>query len=121
MNYATIEQIEAGFRSLSEDEKAVCEQLLIESAVIIDSYNVNAADDAKAVVSCRMIRRAIGSEGAAVNFPIGTTQGSVAALGYSASWTNSNGSSGELYLSKIEKKLLGVGNSIGSRSPIEDI
>ena len=34
-------------------------------------------------------------------------------LGYSQSWTVSNGS-GEIYISKLEKQLLGRGNSIGS-------
>lgn len=33
----------------------------------------------------------------------------------------SGGSAGELYLSKLEKKLLGVGNRIGSHSPVEDL
>ena len=40
-------------------------------------------------------------------------------LGYSQSWTIGSGSAGELYLSKLEKKLLGCGNSIGSYSPTE--
>ena len=33
----------------------------------------------------------------------------------------SGGSSGELYLSKLEKKLLGVGDKIGAHSPLEDL
>ena len=33
----------------------------------------------------------------------------------------SGGSVGELYLSKLEKRLLGVGNRIGARSPVEDL
>ena len=44
----------------------------------------------------------------------------MSALGYSQSWTISNGSTGELYLSKAEKALLGGGNSIGSYSPVEE-
>jgi hypothetical protein len=42
-------------------------------------------------------------------------------MGYSQSWTIGNGSTGELYLSRTEKKLLGAGNSIGSHSPLEDM
>ncbi len=38
---------------------------------------------------------------------------------YSQTWTMSGGSVGELYLSKLEKKLLGVGDRIGARSPLE--
>lgn len=33
----------------------------------------------------------------------------------------SGGSTGELYLSKLEKKLLGVGSRLGARSPLEDL
>jgi hypothetical protein len=50
---------------------------------------------------------------------MGATQGSVSALGYSQSWTIGSGSTGELYISKVEKKMLGAGNAIGSYSPTE--
>ena len=33
----------------------------------------------------------------------------------------SSGSAGELYLSKLEKKLLGAGNRIGAASPVEGL
>jgi hypothetical protein len=42
-------------------------------------------------------------------------------LGYSQSWTLSNGSTGEMYLSKLDKQLLGYGNKIGSYSPVEEL
>ena len=58
-----------------------------------------------------------GSEGV----PIGATQGSVAGLGYSQSWTIGSGAAGEMYLSKVDKKLLGSGNRIGSYSPVEEL
>lgn len=117
MAYATVDDVAAGFRELTLDEQSVCAKLLDEAALIIDAYNVEAPYDAKNTVSCRMVRRSIGDSGV----PIGATQGTVSALGYSQSWTMSGGSSGELYLSKIEKKLLGVGNKIGAHSPLEDM
>mgnify|MGYP007022400899 CR=1 FL=1 len=49
------------------------------------------------------------------------TQGSMAARGYSQSWTLSGGATGELYLSKMEKQLLGKGNAIGSYSPVQEL
>ena len=52
---------------------------------------------------------------------LGATQGTATALGYSQSWTMGSGASGELYLSKLEKKLLGVGSRVGARSPLEDL
>ena len=70
-----------------------------------------------------MVRRQLGEDDSTggVSFPMGSTQGTATALGYSQSWTMSGGSSGELYLSKLEKKLLGVGSRLGARSPLEDL
>ena len=51
---------------------------------------------------------------------MGATQGSMSALGYSQSWTIGAGSVGELYLGKLEKKLLGACNRIGSYSPVQE-
>lgn len=115
--YATVTNVESGFRTLTTDERAQAEALLEEAAIIIDSYNFDADYSNKKLVSCRMVRRAIGS-GQADAFPLGATQGTVSALGYSQSFTM-GGSTGELYLAKMEKKLLGVGAKIGSHSPLE--
>jgi hypothetical protein len=59
--------------------------------------------------------------GSDLEIPVGATQGSMSGLGYAQSWTISNGSTGELYFSKDDKRLLGVGNAIGSHSPVEDM
>jgi len=115
MAYATVAQVEAGFRDLSTSEETVCSALLDEAAVIIDAYNADATTSIKQVVSCRMVRRAIGAGDASV--PIGATQGSMTAGPYSQSWTMTNGSTGELYLGKTEKKLLGVGYTLGMNNP----
>ena len=119
MAYATVEDVESRIsKTLTEAEAAVCSTLLDDAAVIIDAFNASASDSVKLTVSCRMVIRAIGdSEG----IPVGATQGSMSALSYSQSWTITNGSTGELYLSKLEKQLLGVGNKIGSYSPVEAI
>lgn len=117
--YATAAAVQAGFRELDSDDLARCEALLEEAGAIIDGIAPDAGDDAKQVVSCRMVRRAIGGGDPA--FPLGATQGSVSALGYSQSWAMSSGSAGELYLSRLEKQLLGVGNKIGAYSPVEGL
>lgn len=121
MTYAEVQDVEAGFRALSKEEQTRCVALLSEAAVIIDHYNPDADADTKRVVSCRMVRRPLGDGEDGVSFPMGATQGTATALGYSQSWTMSGGSSGELYLSKLEKKLLGVGSRVGARSPLEDL
>lgn len=120
--YATVEDVEARItRTLSEDEESVCSTLLDDSAIIIDSYNSTADPANKQVVSCRMVIRALG-DGDGTGVPMGATQGSMSAMGYSQSWTMSGGASvGELYLNKLDKKLLGSGNAIGSYSPVEEL
>ena len=121
MAYATIEDVQARMtRTLSEDERTVCTNLLDDAVAIINAYNEEAYEENKKIVACRMVARAIG-DGTDAGIPMGATQGSMSALGYSQSWTIGSGAVGELYLSKLEKKLLGVGNKIGSRSPVEDL
>lgn len=124
MRYATVAEVEAGFRPLSDDEKTLCDELLDEAGIVIDAYNQDASEESKRLVSCRMVRRQLdaGAGGQnAVTYPMGASQGSATALGYQQSWTVSGGSVGELYLSKLEKWLLGVGNKIGAHSPLEDM
>lgn len=119
--YATVADVQARMtRALSQDEQTMCTTLLDDAAVIIDTFNASATADAKKVVSCRMIIRQLG-DGESDGIPIGATQGSMAGLGYSQSWTVSNGSTGEMYLSKLDKELLGVSNKIGSYSPIQEL
>lgn len=118
MTYATYEDVAAGFRTLTADEQTICAALLEEAAVIIDAYNNDPNGEAAKVVSCRMVRRALGA--GEDSFPMGASQGTMSAGGYSQSWTLSGGgSTGELYLSKLEKKMLGCGDRIGARSPLE--
>lgn len=121
MAYATYQDVQARMtRTLSENEQAVCTTLLDDAAVMIDEYNAAASNDIKKVVSCRMVIRALG-DGTSMGVPVGATQGSQSGLGYSQSWTISAGTVGELYLAKTDKSMLGVGNAIGSRSPVEDL
>lgn len=122
MSYATAADVQKRLaRTLSEDENKLCETLLGDAAVFIDACNKNANEEAKRIVSCKMVIRAMGDAGSAAGVPIGASQGSVSALGYSQSWTMGGGSAGELYLSKAEKKLLGSGNRIGSYSPVQEL
>ena len=122
MAYATYTDVQARMmRDLSEDEQAICETLLDDVAILIDSYNTQASDDAKKVVSCRAVIRALG-DGETSGVPMGASQGSMSGLGYSQSWTiSAGGSVGELYLGKADKQLLGYGNKIGSYSPTQEL
>ncbi|MBR6114284.1 MAG: hypothetical protein IKQ10_03785 [Oscillospiraceae bacterium] len=119
--YATVADVEARLtRDLTTDEKAVCSTLLGDAAVYIDAFAPEASAAAKQVVSCNMVIRTLGDGSYGV--PTGATQGSMSALGYSQSWTiGSGGSTGEIYFSKLDRKLLGIGNAIGSYSPTQEL
>ena len=121
MAYATVDDVKGRItRSLSPKEETVCGNLLDDVAILIDAYNALASADAKKVVSCNAVIRALGNGD--TDIPIGATQGSMSALGYSQSWTvGSGGSVGDLYFTRQDKITLGVGNSIGSYSPVQEL
>lgn len=120
MSYATVEDVQKRMlHTMTADEQAVCETYLEDAAVYLDTIAPDANDNAKKIVSCNICARLFG---VAVDIPVGATQGSMSGLGYAQSWTISGGgSTGEIYLSKWDKRLLGIGNRIGSRSPVEDL
>lgn len=121
MAYATYQDVQERMtRTLSEKEQAICSTRLEDAAVIIDAYNADAPENVKLTVSCNMMLRLFSVEPDA-SIPIGATQGAMGGLGYSQSWTISGGSNGEVYLSKLDKKLLKVGNKIGSYSPVQEL
>lgn len=118
MAYATVQDVQDRMsKPMDTSQQNICAKLLDDSAVIIDAFNANATADNKKVVSIRMVQRALVID---ADIPMGATQGSMSAMGYSQSWTyGSNSSAGELYLSKLEKQLLGLGNKIGCTSMLE--
>lgn len=120
--YAEVTDVQARMtRTLTEEEETACEWLLSDAGAIIDAFAPNASEDVKLIVSCRMVIRVLG-DGGDYGVPTGATQGSMSALGYSQSWALASGSAaGELYLAKLEKQMLGVGNKIGSYSPVEEL
>jgi hypothetical protein len=121
MAYATASDVQARMsRTMSTSEQTLCGTLLDDAAVIIDAAAPNASADQKKIVSCRMVIRMLG-DGSPSDIPIGATQGSMSGLGYSQSWTVSGGSTGELYLSKGDRQLLGMSNEIGSYSPVQQL
>lgn len=122
MAYATTSDVQARMTTtLTATQTTVCSALLDDVAVLIDAYNADASTNAKKIVSCSVVIRALGNQ-SAMGIPIGATQGSASAMGYSQSWTVSGGGAvGELYLTRTEKKILGAGNSIGSYSPVEEL
>ena len=108
--------------TFSQTEQAVCTSLLDRAALMIDAYSVakDKSNDIKKEVSVNTVSRVMADTG--MEIPIGASQGSMSGLGYSQSWTiGSGGSVGSLYFDKADRKLLGIGNQIGSYSPIEEL
>jgi hypothetical protein len=119
---ATVSDVQARMlRTLNADEKALAAQLLGDACVMIRAAAPNADAQAAKVVACRMVIRALG-DGETGGYPVGATQGSRSALGYTESFTISGGGgTGELYVSKSDRKLLGLGSAIGSYSPAQEL
>ena len=120
MAYATIQDVQDRMlREMDTAEQGVCAALLDDAAVLIDVTAYNADAEAKKTVSCRMVIRALG-DGGTGGVPMGATQGSMSGIGYAQSWTMPGGAAtGELYIGKTDRQLLGLGNKIGSYSPVE--
>lgn len=120
MAYATIADIKGRMtRTLTAEEERICETLLDDVAIVIDNYNSSADSNVKRLVSCRAVMRMLG-DGSDAGIPVGASEGSMSALGYSQSWKIGSGSAGEIYLSKLERNLLDGGDSVGmSTSPVE--
>lgn len=122
MTYATTADIAVRLgRELTDKEEIQCSAMLEDAAAIIDAYNSEAEEANKKLVSVRMVVRSLGG-GEDLGVPMGATQGSMSALGYSQSWTiGGGGSSGELYIGRLERKLLGIAGKIGSYSPTQEL
>lgn len=120
MAYASVEDIRKVYKG--EFDEDLCEALLDNAAIMIDACNSNVSDNVKKLVSCNMVVRVLVFNGSDSSMPLGATQGTMSALGYSQTFTLGNsGGTGELYFSKTDRKLLGIGNKIASHSPLEDM
>lgn len=115
--YATYQDVQKRLgKTFDTSEQEICDILLERAALEIDSYNANATSDAKKSVSVEAVARAMNETS---DVPMGASQGSMSAMGYSQSWTMpSGGSVGSVYLSKSDKRLLGVGDAIGASNPL---
>ena len=117
MAYAEVSDIEDRWRELTGDEQARAEVLIDDASAYIDSLADASKVDAAVlkVVVCNMVQRAMVA-GEADSF--GVTQQSMTAGPYTQSWTYSN-PSGDFFLTKLEKRLLGVSTGyIGSIRPM---
>lgn len=118
MAYATLEDVEARRGALDPDDREKAAALLDDAAVILDALVViDGTEEQEALlnlVSCNMVIRALSTTPDAY----GVSSLSTTAGVYSESLQYSN-PSGDMYLTKLEKRLLGITTSyIGYIRPI---
>ena len=118
--YATVEDLEVRWRDLSPTEQDRAGVLLDDAAAMLSAYvTVDAGDqellDLLRIVSCNMVQRAMS---ASEQGAYGVTQQTVSADIYSRSMTFAN-PSGDMYLTRNEKKLLGIGTGYIGSIPVK--
>lgn len=109
MAYAEVSDIESRWRDLSTEEEARATALIDDaSAMLTELVDIDAADDAQLqllkIVCCNMVIRAMS---ASEYDAFGASQMSMTAGPYTQQFTYAN-PSGDMYLTKMEKRLLGV-------------
>lgn len=113
MAYATYSDIEARWRPLTTEEQTHATTLCDDASAIIDSLTEVQDVELARIVTCNMVIRAMS----AAPDSYGLSQSSMTAGPYTQSWTYSN-PSGDMYLTKLEKRMLGItGGYIGSIRP----
>ena len=120
MAFAVVSDIEARWRTLSADEASRASTLIDDATAMLTALvKVDAADAQQAellnTVCCNMVIRAMAQSGMDT---FGVSQAAITAGPYTQSFSYSN-PSGDMYLTKLEKKLLGVSiGYIGSIRPM---
>lgn len=119
MAYATVQDLMQRWRWLKSEEQARAVTLLEDAATILDAMvDVDADDEKQAkllcTVSCSMVKRAMAS---GIDEAIGVQQGTISADIYSQTFTFAN-PGGDLYLTQLEKKLLGINNAYIGTIPV---
>lgn len=118
--YATVEDLQAGWKTLDAAEQSVATTLLLRAsaqlAALLASKGVeiDAEDEVQAqnlsTVTCNMVRRSMSGGGAgglsSMSQTIGSTQASV-------QWANPDGA---FYLSKMDRESLGIGGRSSGRT-----
>lgn len=112
MAFATVDELEARWRELTEDEQAQAEVLLDDAAAMLAALvGVDESDEAQAkllgIVSCSMVRRSMtASESDA--YGVSQIDYGMGPFSQAAHFSNPNG---DMYLTASERSLLGVGGS----------
>lgn len=120
MAFADVSDIESRWRELSTDEEARANTLIDDASAMLSSLvAVDETDEEQAellkMVCCNMVIRAMS---ASEYDAFGASQMTMTAGPYSQQWTYTN-PSGDMFITKMEKRLLGISTSyIGTIRPM---
>lgn len=120
--YAEVTDLESRWRTLTPDESARAAVLLADAAVRIDAScppsdpPTDQELNARMIVSCEMVKRAMASSAGGVS-GVGVTSIQQGAGPYQETVQFSN-PTGDLYLSKSDRKLLGCGAQVAFTVPM---
>lgn len=120
MAYAEVSDIELRWHELDSDEQSRAAVLIDDASAMLDALvTVDTSDDEQLellkMVCCNMVIRAMSASEAD---SYGASNMSMTAGVYTQSWTYSN-PTGDMYLTKMEKRLLGISSAyIGSIRPM---
>ena len=117
MAYADASDLEVRWRTLTTDEQERAEALLDDASAMLDAYvTVDETDEQQMkllkIVVCNMVERAMSTGGDI----FGVTQQSMTAGPYAQTFNYAN-PTGDLYITKAEKKMLKIGGKIGFARP----
>ena len=123
MAFATVADLEARWRSLTEAEEAQASVLLDDAAAYLQALvEVDTDDEVQAanlkMVSCNMVKRAMSSS-ASDAFGVTNATATMGPFSQQVAYANP---SGDMYVSKSERAILGIGTAtIGSIRAHTDI
>jgi hypothetical protein len=112
--YATISDYEARFGAVDASMAPMVETRLADASAIVRqmAHDPSALDaDAACMVVCNMVHRTVAVGGTDLSDGVPFTQMSQSAGVYSVSYSVAN-PYGDLYLTKLEKRMLGIGRVV---------
>lgn len=121
--YAEVTDLEARWRTLSAVEKARAAVLLADAAARLDAECppsdpiTNAETSARMIVSCEMVKRAMANPGGLDGLGVTSIQSGAGPFQETQKFSNPTG---DLYLTKGDRKLLGCGRQIAFTVPMVD-
>lgn len=119
MAFATVSDVEARWRTLSDDEKTRATALLDDASAMLASMmggsdEVQGKETLLEIVCCNMVIRAMS---ASMADAFGVSQSSITAGPYTQSFSYAN-PGGDMYLTKAERRMLGISSGyIGTIEP----